>query len=100
MHRTARWRGRAQLTKAQRDPNVGAAEGCDLLILLLLSVGASLLAKAVTQLTNIFRSHSIPVGAGLPAMTAYQPTNLQLTAPNPIVGASLLAKAVYQQQQY
>ena len=33
-------------------------------------VGASLLAKAVYQLTNIFRSHSIPVGAGLPAITA------------------------------
>jgi hypothetical protein len=33
-------------------------------------------------------------------MTAYQPTNLQLTTLNPIVGASLLAKAVHQQQQY
>jgi hypothetical protein len=52
------------------NPNVGAAEGRDLLILLSLSVGASLLAKAVAHLTNIFRSHSIPVGAGLPAMKA------------------------------
>jgi hypothetical protein len=34
------------------------------------------------------------------AMTALQPPNLQLTAPNPIVGASLLAKAVYQWQQH
>jgi hypothetical protein len=36
------------------------------------------------------------VGASLLAMTASQPTNLQLTPPNPIVGASLLAKAIYQ----
>jgi hypothetical protein len=68
---------------------VGAAEGCDLLILILLSVGA-----------------------GLPAMTASQPSNPQLPTPNPTVGAaegrdllillslsvgaSLLAKAVAQ----
>jgi hypothetical protein len=46
------------------------------------SVGASPLAKAVSRQTNIQRLHSIPVGAGLPAMTASQPTNPQLTSPS------------------
>jgi hypothetical protein len=30
------------------------------------------------------------------AKAAYEPTNLQLTAPDPTVGASLLAKAAYE----
>ncbi|CAN2975514.1 hypothetical protein METHPM2_330042 [Pseudomonas sp. PM2] len=39
------------------------------------------------------------VGAGLPAMTAYQPTLLYLTPHNPTVGAGLLAKAAWQSTQ-
>ncbi|MBS7714756.1 hypothetical protein KIN09_11165, partial [Vibrio cholerae] len=39
------------------------------------------------------------VGAGLPAMAAYQQTLLYLTPHNPTVGAGLLAKAAWQSTQ-
>ncbi|WP_216579545.1 hypothetical protein, partial [Vibrio cholerae] len=39
------------------------------------------------------------MGAGLPAMTACQPTLLSLTPHNPTVGAGLLAKAALQSTQ-
>ncbi|PTC19344.1 hypothetical protein C0J26_13120 [Pseudomonas baetica] len=82
-------------------------------------VGSLAPAMTACQPTNIYRLYSIPVGAGLPAMTACQPTNIyrlysipvgawlasddglpatQALAGilDPIVGASLLAKATCQ----
>jgi hypothetical protein len=44
----------------------------------------------------ILRMFPKPVGAGLPAMAALQPTNLWQMYPVPIVGVSLLAKAFCQ----
>ena len=44
----------------------GGAEGCELLILLLLSVGVSLLAKAACQPTMLYQNApNLTVGAGL-----------------------------------
>ena len=56
-------------------------------------VGAELAREGGLTADPFLRLYSIPVGAGLPAMTASQPTIIWLSAPNPIVGASLLAKA-------
>ncbi|CAN2980251.1 conserved hypothetical protein [Pseudomonas sp. PM2] len=39
------------------------------------------------------------MGAGLPAMAAYQPTPIYLTPRNPNAGAGLLAKAAWQSTQ-
>ncbi|WP_224794706.1 hypothetical protein, partial [Pseudomonas fluorescens] len=61
------------------------------------TVGVSLLAKTAHQPTNPQLTPPNPiVGVSLLAMTAQQPTNPQLTSPNPTVGASLLAKTAYQ----
>ncbi|WP_223543942.1 hypothetical protein, partial [Pseudomonas sp. BF-B-28] len=54
------------------------------------SVGASLLAKAVCQPTEILQMYSIPVGASLLAKTACRPTEILQMYSIP-VGASLLA---------
>ena len=51
-------------------------------------------------LSRSFRNlHRSNVAAGLPAMTACQPTPIQLTPHDPTVGAGLLAKAAWQSTQ-
>ncbi len=91
--RRRRWIKIKSFTRANAH-RVGAAEGCDLLILLLVFcgseparegglkadlilevvldpiVGVSLLAKAPCQPTNFFLMYINPVGAGLPAKAA------------------------------
>jgi len=66
----------------------------------MLPVGAGLPAMAAFQPTPIHLTpHNPNVGAGLPAMTAWQPTLIYLTRRSPNVGAGLLAKAAWQATQ-
>ncbi|MNF90399.1 hypothetical protein D3C84_729610 [compost metagenome] len=62
-------------------------------------VGASLLAIATCQPTEILQKYSVPVGASLLAMAACQPTEILQKYSVP-VGASLLAIAACQPTRY